>query len=418
MRALEAMKCDTLETFVSSLLELKLDRSSMFAWQNHSKDQKEVPPYTHLLEFIDLRARASENITLEVDRKYDSKKSAVRSYVADVQETCVACKAKHPLHKCKEFCTMPHDRKMTIVKKNALCLNCLRPGHFLKDCPTEQRCKDCRKPHHSLMHIAPTKRETEPRCAKSPSTEDTVVASTHVSQLHNCRQVLLMTCRVKIVAPDGSTTHARALLDSASSTSFITERLVQRLRLVRRNCSVKISGIGATSDQPSSRGITNFNIARTDNWGKTIPVEALSLSEITSDLPLHPVTFDGKWKHLQGLQLADPEFGEPGKIDLLLGADIFSQVVLHGRRFGRSGSPSAFKTRFGWVLTGAVKVGHASRGSTSYCSVIAEERGIPLIERVPRYHQIATCHRVDVPIRTQLSASERTYRRRSIGYTN
>ena len=49
MRALKAMKCDSLETFVSSLVELKLDRSSMFARQNHSKDQREVPSYTDLL---------------------------------------------------------------------------------------------------------------------------------------------------------------------------------------------------------------------------------------------------------------------------------------------------------------------------------------------------------------------------------
>ena len=33
MRAFQAMKYDSLETFVSSVIELKLDRSSMFVWQ-------------------------------------------------------------------------------------------------------------------------------------------------------------------------------------------------------------------------------------------------------------------------------------------------------------------------------------------------------------------------------------------------
>ena len=33
---------------------------------------------------------------------------------------------------------------------------------------------------------------------------------------------------------------------------------------------------------------------------------------------------------------------------------LFSRVVLHGRRFGPSGSPLAFKTQFGWVLAGSV----------------------------------------------------------------
>ena len=67
MRTLQAMKCDSLETFLLSVIELKLDRSLMFAWQNHSNDQKQVPSYMELLEFIDLHARASGSIAREGD---------------------------------------------------------------------------------------------------------------------------------------------------------------------------------------------------------------------------------------------------------------------------------------------------------------------------------------------------------------
>ena len=40
VKALEAMKYDLLEMFMSSVIELKLDQSSMFARQNHSRDHK------------------------------------------------------------------------------------------------------------------------------------------------------------------------------------------------------------------------------------------------------------------------------------------------------------------------------------------------------------------------------------------
>ena len=43
----------------------------------------------------------------------------------------MACNAKHQLHKFRDFCAMTHNRKMAIVKKNALCINCLRPGHLV-----------------------------------------------------------------------------------------------------------------------------------------------------------------------------------------------------------------------------------------------------------------------------------------------
>ena len=60
-----------------------------------------------------------------------------------------------------------------------------------------------------------------------------------------------------------------------------------------------------------------------------MPVEVLILSKIMSTLPLHPVSLDTKWEHLDGLQLVDPEFGMARNVDLLLQADIFSRVVFH-----------------------------------------------------------------------------------------
>ena len=70
------------------------------------------------------------------------------------------------------------------------------------------------------------------------------------------------------------------------------------------------------------------------------------LHKVTSDLPLSPTPFDDEWQHLKGLELADPNFGTPGAIDLVLGTEIFGQVVLHGRQFGHRGSPMALKLIF------------------------------------------------------------------------
>ena len=50
--------------------------------------------------------------------------------------------------------------------------------------------------------------------------------------------------------------------------------------------------------------------------------------------------------------MADRDFGMPGKVDMLLGVNVYGRGVLYGRRFGPSGSPMAVKKRFGWVLSG------------------------------------------------------------------
>ena len=57
----------------------------------------------------------------------------------------------------------------------------------------------------------------------------------------------------------------------------------------------------------------------------------------------------------------------PGNVDLLLGADIFSHMVFHSRRFGPSDSLSTFKMQFGLVLAGAVHLRHTSQDSTNLC---------------------------------------------------
>ena len=81
---------------------------------------------------------------------------------------------------------------------------------------------------------------------------------------------------------------------------------------------------------------------------------------VTCDLPLQPVPFNSKWTHLSGSQLADPDFGHPGKIDILLGVDTYAETLLNGRRSGPPGSPVAFETIFGWVLAGSTSNGDVS----------------------------------------------------------
>ena len=67
-----------------------------------------------------------DNIAQEGDRKHNSKKDAANSCMVDVQDSCVICKGKHQLHEYKDFLAMSHNQKMAIIKKNALCINCLR----------------------------------------------------------------------------------------------------------------------------------------------------------------------------------------------------------------------------------------------------------------------------------------------------
>lgn len=88
---------------------------------------------------------------------------------------------------------------------------------------------------------------------------------------------------------------------------------------------------------------------------------------MTCDLLLAPIPLKKEWNHLDDIDFTDPGFGCPAKIDMLLGVDVFVDVILHGQRSGPPGTPIAFSTHFGWVLA----------GSTESCSPVPE---------------VATCH--------------------------
>ena len=162
------------------------------------------------------------------------------------------------------------------------------------------------------------------RSAKSPIThceqprpEQTDASVNHAS-VRIQSNLLLMTCQMLIQSPQGAM-QVRALLDSGSAVSFVSERVAQALRLHRCSQNVKICGITGLSIENSNHSLTSFKIASVHTPNRQLSVSAVVIPHVTCDLPNYPVPFDRGWEHIKGLRLADLEFGKPGKIDLLLG---------------------------------------------------------------------------------------------------
>ena len=258
-------------------------------------------------------------------------------------------------------------------------MNCLGPNHFVKQCKSVHKCKLCHKPHHTLLHVdgspgassTPTSQPlnpTAPTFSPPPSVNSTpatvmpetstVVTNTAIELKSNS---LLMTCRILIHAPDGTSVEARALLDNASSASFVSQRLAQSLHLPRASQRAKISGIAGLTHSSTNQSLTSFSISSVTSPEPKISVTAVVVPKVTCDLPFSPISFKAGWDHLSDLELADPGFGQPGRIDLLLGIDVFVAVLLHGRRSGPPGTPVAFETCLGWVLAGSTELSSCTK---------------------------------------------------------
>ena len=155
VRALKTLGCELPGTFTTSMIKLKLDVDTFFEWQKHSQSSTDVPHYEELLDFIDLRAQVSETSCSEHKKKPPSRSNSFAAN-ANPSGNCVVCKTeKHPLYSCTKFKSVPHNDKISILKANNLCVNCLSDSHFKKHCKSIHKCKVCQKPHHTLLHLEP-----------------------------------------------------------------------------------------------------------------------------------------------------------------------------------------------------------------------------------------------------------------------
>ena len=142
---------------MSSLIEMTLDQASKFAWQQHTHERRDVPSIHELLEFVDWRAQASElSSPREAEHKYIASEKKIKtrtSYRITTERKYTACnKATHPLYACTSFLALSIDERQAIVRRQGLCMNCLRHGHFASQCQSLQKCEKCHGTHHTLLH--------------------------------------------------------------------------------------------------------------------------------------------------------------------------------------------------------------------------------------------------------------------------
>lgn len=63
---------------------------------------------------------------------------------------------------------------------------------------------------------------------------------------------------------------------------------------------------------------------------------------------------DLAWPHISQLPLADPDFLTPRKVDIIIGADYYGQVINPNLIVADSSSPAAQLSIFGWLVLGPV----------------------------------------------------------------
>lgn len=143
---------------------------------------------------------------------------------------CVQCSVNHELKDSGKFKALTLDPRMEKVTSNYICFKCLRAGHSAIRCNSSRYTK-CRSRHHPQLHTESShnqrsSKKTTPTSDKSNSTRAGVPSSSaNISTLHSREnfKVLLSTATVHIKDEHGHVQQIRAVFDSGSEVTFITE---------------------------------------------------------------------------------------------------------------------------------------------------------------------------------------------------
>ncbi|XP_065078929.1 uncharacterized protein LOC135701909 [Ochlerotatus camptorhynchus] len=380
----------------------KLDTKTLQLWEDHAASTND-PTYTILVNFLEKRTRVLEAVSSNVEVKGSSHKVEVRRQKVVVHSAtdsdrsssaCCCCGDSHFLGRCGKFTKMTLKEKLQFVNGKRLCSNCLKSGHWVRDCNSKFSCRDCGKKHNSLIHpgfplsssgagnsdqsgckserkrndkaVATNLATNEDESEEEGDSDDQEAVGTYSVGTKGGRVSSVMLSTVVLVIRDqhGGKQLARALLDNGSQANIMSERLCQMLSLNRRKINLPISGIGHSETRARFQVKTTVS-SRVQDF--SVGMEFLVLQKVTSELPsAHiPVAY---WKIPNDIQLADPNFNISNRIDLLIGAEHFYRFLFERDmkqiKLG-PGLPMLVNSVFGWIVTG--KVSEAPSKAVSCC---------------------------------------------------
>ena len=256
------------------LLTLKLDTETKVLWETSLKNSTEVPKFKVLTEFLENLQHAllsvsdsKSKINIAVKNNVNKPKSSVNSMISEnnvKKVSCPNCSGPHNLASCNKFRKLNVEERREVAKKCKVCFNCLFSGHYPGRCQSKFKCVVCNEKHNTLLHgsfsgarksaISNSKVESNINdTSNKTELNSSELGSSNNSLNHNLehktanvvsagKTVLLAIARVKIVASDGNSNSVRALIDTGSDTSIISEWVVQFLRLSKVPKSALISG--------------------------------------------------------------------------------------------------------------------------------------------------------------------------------
>lgn len=414
LNSLESLNVPTKEwdLLLIYIFSQKIDFNTRQAYEL-GKSSTKLPTLKEFFAFVEKRCVALENLSSTPEPKRKVSHVASNNNF-EIKLKCVFCKlTNHNIYKCFKFKALSNMQKRQFIQGNKLCFNCFGSKHVVENC-TSQGCSICQKRHHTLLHsdsgqshnsvpasqangAAPNNKNisqantayalNNDTLSRNESTDDSVQESTGHTAAYSALsddhgvQILLATANVTLVAANGKRIQAKALLDNGSQTSFISQELFKKLNY---NCYAKNTHIsGISNNSTFSNYMVDVVLYSQTESNRNFKVSCAILNKITCQLP--QVAINKSSLHIpQNINLADSLFHSPSKIDLLLGSDIYYDIIAPGLINLGNNLPTLQNSHLGWVIAGPVSI----QNCLTNFNVSLFSRTCDINELIPRFWQL------------------------------
>lgn len=401
LRALESLKepVDKWDTLLVYLMCTKLDNTTRREWEIFAEKLSNIT-IKEFTEFLNKRCNLLQTISFKKSDRpplppsvfkhpkddYNNKGHQSQSYLS--VKNCLFCKQGHKITMCDNFLQLAPKSRYFEIKRLKLCTVCLGADHPFNSCDNNTKCNLCNKKHHTLLHF-------DSRNNQMPLPDDTSEQSesnlnSPVSVHHSTfqdNQVLLSTAIVFISDATGRLHECKILLDSGSQSNFVSKELCDKLKLSKQKINIPISGLGQARTNISYKVDATIK-SKINNYKCNLSF--LVIDQITDNLPLNFINFSNV-AIPQNIKLADPFCNIPSRVDALLGASIFWELLCVGQIKLSNTQIIAQKTKLGWILSGQV---HANLDGSrkSLCHFSSNVKSNAIIERqLEKFWQIEHC---------------------------
>ncbi|XP_047987207.1 uncharacterized protein LOC125227060 [Leguminivora glycinivorella] len=272
---------------------------------------------------------------------------SVKTFMAQTSEPsgskplqCVSCGGEHRIFDCASFKAKSSEDRLAQANTLKLCHNCLRLGHDVRRCRLPGSCRSCKQRHNTLLH-----QETGP-------SEDAIQVNLSKLNLPTPSKGLLATALVNLVNPTTKkVVTARCFLDNGCESSFITQDIKQRLGLTSitpNDLTQNLEGVCDIEVRIKvDRCILEIQSLRSSF---SAILTCTVLPQITKPIP--KVSYDVSHLNLAPFELADPNFNQSSPIDILVGSDLFWDILGSQQQSLGDGNPKLRSSKLGWIVVG------------------------------------------------------------------